>query len=61
MSNGFREGLRLQSIPLGFMSEAILSLLFFDSLLSFIQALCIPFRRESVVHSLWHEAGVMSW
>ena len=34
--------------------------LFFDLLLHFIQALCIPFRRESVVHSLWHEAGVMS-
>ena len=34
--------------------------LFFDMLLHFIQALCIPFRRESVVHSLWHEAGVMS-
>ena len=35
--------------------------LFFDLLLHFIQALCIPFCRESVVHSLWHEAGVMNW
>ena len=34
--------------------------LFFDLLLYFIQALCSPFCRESVVHSLWHEAGVMT-
>ena len=61
MSNGFQEGLRLQSIPLDFMITAILSPLFFDSLLHFIQALRIPFCRESVVLSLWLEAGVMTW